>query len=134
MALTTLHTSSIAAISFFCFALCCAAVFVPIWGYFEDGNVSFGSDRGYFGPWYVCKELTYDRTRCGSSENVSRFRPSRFVLASGITLVISTECLGVYLILSVIQIIATSTRERFLMTKLVLSSIAGTSKQYFKDT
>lgn len=128
MVSSTMHAASITALSFVCFSLCCAAVFIPIWGYFEDGNGSFGSDRGYFGPWKVCKELTYDRTRCGSSENVSRFRPSHFVLASGITLVVSTVLLGVHFLLSVIQTAAISSREKFLKSKVYLSSISGTRK------
>lgn len=132
MASSSLYIASITAISFICFALTCASTFLPIWGYFEDGNGGFGSDRGYFGPWKVCKELTYNREKCGSSENVSRFRPSNFVFASGITIVISSICLGIYCILSVIQIAAISSREKIVMPysslvsmKLVLSIIAG---------
>lgn len=133
MASSSLYIASITAISFICFALSCAAVFLPIWGYFEDANGGFGADRGYFGPWKVCKELTYNREKCGSPENVSRFRPSNFVFASGITIVVSTISLGIYCILSVIQIAAISSREKIVMTysslvmsKLILSSIAGT--------
>lgn len=127
MANSTLYVALSTALSFVCFALTCAAVFVPIWGYFEDANSGFGSDRGYFGPWSVCKELTYDRTRCGSSENISRFRPSRFVLASGIVIAIGAVSLGVHFILSVIQAIKSSSREssKIATTKLWLAVIGG---------
>ena len=132
MATSSLYIALITAISFICFALSCAAVFLPIWGYFEDANGGFGSDRGYFGPWKVCKELTYNREKCGSSENVSRFRPSNFVFASGIMIVVSAISLGIYCILSVIQIAAISSREKIVMaysslvtTKLVLAIIGG---------
>lgn len=132
MATSSLYIALITAISFICFALSCASVFLPIWGYFEDANGGFGSDRGYFGPWKVCKELTYNREKCGSSENVSRFRPSHFVFASGIMIVVSAISLGIYCILSVIQIAAISSREKIVMkystlvtTKLVLSLIGG---------
>ena len=132
MASSSLYIASITAISFICFALSCAAVFLPVWGYFEDANSSFGSDRGYFGPWRVCKELTYNREKCGSSDNVSRFRPSNFVFASGIMIVISAISLGIYCILSVIQIAAISSREKIVMRysslvvlKLFLAVLAG---------
>lgn len=122
MAATSLHLTVTTAISFVCFALSCAAAFIPIWGYFEDANGGFGSDRGYFGPWSVCKELTYNREKCGSSDNVSRFRRSHFVLASGILIVISAVTLGIYFILAVMQVMKCSTMVK---TKLVLSLIGG---------
>lgn len=132
MANSSLYVSLATALSFVCFALTCASVFVPIWGYFEDANSGFGSDRGYFGPWSVCKELTYDRTRCGSSENISRFRPSRFVLASGIVIVISAISLGVHFILSVIQMFSPTLRENSgtITTKLWMAGIGGDHMTY----
>lgn len=134
MATSSLYIALITAISFICFALSCAAVFLPVWGYFEESNGGFGTDRGYFGPWKVCKELTYNREKCGSSENISRFRPSSFVFISGIMIVVSSISLGTYCILSVIQIAAISSREKIVMTysslvttKLLLSILAGNS-------
>lgn len=135
MATSSLYIALITAISFICFALSCAAVFLPIWGYFEDSGGGFGADSGYFGPWKVCKELSYNREKCGSAENVSRFRPSGFVFASGIMIVVSTIALGIYCILSVIQIAAISSREKIVMTysslvttKLVLAIIGGSQE------
>lgn len=135
MASSSLYIALITAISFICFALSCAAVFLPVWGYFEDGNGNFGSDKGYFGPWKVCKELTYNREKCGSSESVSRFRPSNFVFASGIMIVLSTISLGVYCVLSVIQIAAISSREKIVMPysslvvlKLMLAGVGGNKR------
>jgi len=108
-------------------------VFIPIWGYFEDsgGSGGFGADRGYFSPWYICKESTYNRAKCGSSENISRFRPSKFVLASGVMLVISTIALGIYCILTAMQLIA-MTRQRsskpnssLIETRLVIAGLGA---------
>lgn len=134
MASSSLYVAFVTALSFVCFALSCAAVFLPIWGYFEDGNGSFGSDTGYFGPWKVCKELTYNREKCGS-ENISRFRPSRFVFASGIMIVLSTITLGIYCILSFIQICTISSRKKIVMShsslvksKLYLAGFGGNER------
>lgn len=116
MATTSFFIAIITTLSFICFALSCAATFLPIWGYFEENSYSgVGSDRGYFSPWRVCKELAYNREKCGSYENASRFRPSNFVFASGVAIVLSTFTLGIYCILSVIQIAAVSSRERIVM-------------------
>lgn len=133
MASSSLYIALITAISFICFALSCSATFLPIWGYFEDANSGSGfSDHGYFGPWKVCKELTYNREKCGSSENVSRFRPSNFVYVSGLMIVISTLTLGIFCILSVVQIAAISSREQIVMKysslvslKMILAGVAG---------
>jgi hypothetical protein len=123
MATSSFFIAIITTISFICFALSCAAVFLPIWGYFEDAHGGFGSDRGYFGPWKVCKELAYNREKCGSFDNASRFKPSNFVFASGLAIVLSTICLGIYCILSVIQIAAVSSREKIVMKYSTLVSV-----------
>lgn len=132
MSSSSLYVALITAISFICFALSCAAVFLPVWGYFEEVGGGFASDQGYFGPWKVCKQLNYNREKCGSAESVSRFRPSFFVFLSGVMIVISTISLGIYCILSVIQIAAISSREKIVMRysslvtlKLLLSAVAG---------
>lgn len=132
MATSSLYIALITSISFICFALSCAAVFLPTWGYFDEANGGFGSDHGYFSPWKVCKELSYNREKCGSSDGVSRFRPSSFVFGSGVMIVVSTIALGIYCILSVIQIAAISSREKILMTysslvvvKLMLAIVGG---------
>lgn len=123
MASSSLYIALITAISFICFALSCAAVFLPVWGYFEEVDGGFGADKGYFGPWKVCKELPYNREKCGSAESVSRFRPSSFVFISGVMIVLSTISLGIYCILSVIQIAAISSRENILMRYSLLVSL-----------
>lgn len=125
MASSSLYITSVTAISFVCFVLTCASTFLPVWGYFEDGNGGFGSDRGYFGPWNVCREQTYDREKC----DASRFKPSKLVFASGIMIVISSICLLIYFILAVIQITSrkNTVGQSSLVSSvmLVLSVIAG---------
>lgn len=121
MASSSLYIASITALSFICFALSCAAVFLPVWGYFKEVNNGFGAENGYFGPWKVCKELQFNRESCGAS--VSRFRPSSFVFISGVMIVMSMISLGIYCILSVIQIAAISSRENILMRYSLLVSV-----------
>lgn len=137
MASSSFFIAIITTISFISFALSCAASFLPVWGYFDETNGGFASDHGYFGPWKVCKELAYNREKCGSYENASRFRPSNFVFASGIAIVLSTFLLGIYCILSVIQIAAISSREKIVMNygslvvvKLVLAFSGGELSTY----
>lgn len=132
MAASSRYIAIVTGLSFLCFVLCCVAVFLPYWGFFEDSNTSFGSDHGYFSPWKVCKELAYDRTKCGSAENGSRFRPSHFVLASGITIAVSTVVLALHFLLSVKQIYAVSSRDEdvagynsLVTQKLVLAVFGG---------
>lgn len=129
MATSASFVASCAALSFVCFALSCVTVFLPYWGYFEDFNYSFGSDRGYFGPWRVCKELTYDRMKCGHAENISRFRPSNFVFVSGVMVTLSSLSLALYCVLCIIQI---ASRDKILLkshsivnAKLILAIVAG---------
>lgn len=120
MATSSLYIALITAISFICFSLSCAAVFLPVWGYFEEVNAGYGAERGYFGPWKVCKEL-YNRDRCGDVN--TRFRPSFLVFTGGIMIVISTISLGIYCILSVIQIAAISSREKIVLRYSALVSL-----------
>lgn len=132
MASSSIFIAIITTLSFISFALACASTFLPVWAYFEELNSNFNGDNGYFGPWKVCRELAYNRERCGSHESASRFRPSNFVFASGIAIVLSTFVLGIYCILSVIQIAAVSSREKIVMnygtlvvTKFVLAFLGG---------
>lgn len=141
MASSSLYIALITSISFICFALSCSATFLPIWGYFEDANSGSGfSDHGYFGPWKVCKELTYNREKCGSSENVSRFRPSNFVYVSGLMIIVSTVTLGAFCVLSVVQIAAISSREQIVMkystlvqVKMILAGVAGEHREVLRS-
>jgi hypothetical protein len=134
MASSSPYLVLIAAFSFICFVLSCSATFLPVWGYFEEGGGLGFSSHGYYSPWTTCKELTYNREKCGS-EGVSRFRPSGFVYVSGIMIVISTLALGLFCVLSVVQIIAISqhkksfTNGRKLVTlKMILAGAAGEFK------
>ncbi len=61
-------------LGFCCLAISCLAIGLPKWGYFEDLGAGRYADNGYFGPWRVCKRLSYDREKCG--REVSKFRPS----------------------------------------------------------
>ena len=132
MASSSFFIAIITTISFICFALSCAATFLPVWGYFEEVHGGTHGDYGYFGPWRVCRELPYNRERCGMYESGSRFRPSNFVFASGIAIVLSAFTLGIYCVLSVIQIAAVSSREKIVMnygtlvvTKAALAFLGG---------
>ena len=134
MASSPLYVALITGLSFICFALSCASTFLPVWAYFEEIHGGFGSDNGYFSPWKVCKELTYNREKCGTFENTSRFKPSNLVFVSGVMIVLSTISLGTYCILSVIQIAQVSSREKIVMRysslvllKLLLAGIGGNS-------
>lgn len=79
---------------FVCFALASVAIGVPVWGYYDSPSGEYEMmfyiynslliytlhtggydyDRGYFGPFKVCKQLTYNREKCGN--DVSKFRLS----------------------------------------------------------
>ncbi|CAO1409606.1 unnamed protein product [Diamesa tonsa] len=118
MATNSLYITLVSAIGFICFALTTSAIGIPYWGSFEDEYGGFGSDRGYFGPWKVCKELTYNREKCGTG--ISKFRPSKLVFASGICGLVSSALLGIFCILAVIQIAMISSREKVVMKYSVL--------------
>jgi hypothetical protein len=122
-----LFSTIITGLGFVCLSISVLTVFLPYWGYFEDANRGgFGADRGHFTPWVVCKELTYDRTKCGVFGNYSRFKPSNFVLASGIMNVIAALALAIFCL---IQILALTTKKDFagslVKAKLSLAIIAG---------
>lgn len=78
----------------------------------------------------MCKELTYNREKCGTG--ISKFRPSKLVFASGICGLVSSALLGIFCILAVIQIAMISSKEKVVMKysvlvvmKLILSLLAG---------
>lgn len=151
-----LYAASVTGLAFVCLALAAAAVGIPIWGYFENvnGGGSWESERGYFGPWKTCKRLNYGRELCGDV----RFRPSgkwntslrstvnffcmqqcNFhssslvgVYISGILAAVSCSLLGIFCILSIIQIAMISSRDKVVMKykplviiKLILSLASG---------
>ncbi|CAD7082776.1 unnamed protein product [Hermetia illucens] len=125
---TALYAAGLTCLGFICFALASTAVGVPIWGYYDNPTAGWDADRGYFGPWLVCKQLSYNREKCG--QDVSRFRPSLGIYISGILAASSAAALGLFCILCVIQIAMISSREKFMMNystlvigKLVLALI-----------
>lgn len=131
MANSPIFSTLITGCGFVCLALATLTVFLPVWGYFEDAGSGFGSDRGYFNPWRVCKELTYDREKCGIWNNFSRFKPSYFVLASGIMIVISAVSLAIFCLL---QVLAITSKKNFagslVKPKLTLAIIAGKQRAH----
>lgn len=60
-----LYATGVTILGFICLVLACTTLFLPIWGHFEDRYSSYQSERGYFGPWKVCKRLNYGREVCG---------------------------------------------------------------------
>lgn len=66
-----LYAAGTTSLGFICLALAATAVGVPIWGYFDNPSGGWNSERGYFGPWKVCKKLGYGRETCGEF----RFKP-----------------------------------------------------------
>lgn len=59
-----LYATGVTVLGFICFILSCTTLFVPVWGYFEDRHGGYQAERGYFGPWKVCKKLNYGREIC----------------------------------------------------------------------
>lgn len=61
-----LYATAVTICGFVCLALACTTLFLPIWGHYEDRyGGGLQNDRGYFGPWKVCKKLNYGREICG---------------------------------------------------------------------
>lgn len=69
-----LYSAGVTCLGFASLALAATAVGLPIWGNFESLGGGWEADRGYFGPWKVCKVLSYGREICGRED--FRFRPS----------------------------------------------------------
>ncbi|KAK9875869.1 hypothetical protein WA026_009656 [Henosepilachna vigintioctopunctata] len=88
-----------------------------------------GEETGYFGPWKTCKLLLYNRERCGT--NVSKFRPKGTVWASGLIASIGVAVLGLFCLLSVLQLAMISSKEKVVIkyslaviSKVVMALIA----------
>lgn len=123
-----------------------------MWGYFEDSSYGTYSDKGYFGLWKICKEMSYNREKCG--REVSKFRvsgkhflsfsknPTHFdgifsvisgaIFFSGVLAVISSILLGLFCVFSIIQIAMVSSREKVLIKysslvvlKLIFAIVSG---------
>ncbi|KAH8315729.1 hypothetical protein KR059_012810 [Drosophila kikkawai] len=134
MAKSTLYAAGVTCLGFVCFALASVAIGIPIWGYYDSRSGGYDFDRGYFGPFKVCKQLTYNREKCGN--DVSKFRLSNAVFVSGLLAIGSSAVLGIFCILSVIQHAMISSREKVVMpyttlviVKLMLALLAGEWKQ-----
>ncbi|XP_041969877.1 uncharacterized protein LOC121726539 isoform X2 [Aricia agestis] len=118
-----LYSILVVVLGFICFVTGAIAVGLPTWGYFHSlENPNF--DQGYFGPWRVCKKLLYNREKCGT--DVSKFRPSTAVYIAGVVGAIGVSVLGVFCILSVLQLAMISSKERvgFKYTHLVMAKMA----------
>ncbi|XP_068623101.1 uncharacterized protein [Battus philenor] len=123
-----LYSIAVVILGFICFIVGAIAVGLPTWGYFFSlENPNF--DQGYYGPWRVCKKLLYNREKCGT--DVSKFRPTIAVYIAGVVAVIGVVVLGVFCILSVLQLAMISSKEKvalkythLVMVKLALALLA----------
>lgn len=97
---------------FICLILGCVVLFLPIWGHFEDRQGGYQAERGYFGPWKVCKKLSYGREICGDR---FRFQVSGGVYISGVLSTISCTGLAVFCILQVIQLSMITSRDEVVL-------------------
>lgn len=67
-----LYAAGITCLGFICFTLASIAIGLPFWGYYDSLTDGYDYDHGYFGPFKVCKQLAYNREKCGV--DVSKFR------------------------------------------------------------
>ncbi|XP_063366139.1 uncharacterized protein LOC134654600 [Cydia amplana] len=137
-----MYSIAVVVFGFICFVVGAIAVGLPTWGYYYsyDSGIdialqwhSFENpnyDKGYFGPWRMCKSLLYNREKCG--DDVSKFRPSTAVHIAGVVGAIGTSVLGVFCVLSVLQLAMISSKERvglkystLVMLKLALALLAA---------
>ncbi|XP_050672965.1 uncharacterized protein LOC126970858 isoform X2 [Leptidea sinapis] len=119
----TLYSLTVVILGFICFVVGAIAVGLPTWGYFYSlENPNF--DQGYFGPWRVCKKLLYNREKCGT--DVSKFRPNSAVYLAGVVAAVGVSVLGVFCVLSVLQLAMISSKEKVLLTytSLVMMKLA----------
>ncbi|KAB0792879.1 hypothetical protein PPYR_12499 [Photinus pyralis] len=126
----SLYSTCVAILGFVCFVVGATAIGVPMWGYFDTPNGGPSAEKGYFGPWRTCKQLLYHRERCG--KDASRFRVSVVVWIAGLVAAAGVAILGVFCVLSVLQLAMLSSKEKVVMrysivltTKLALGLLAG---------
>ncbi|XP_071442170.1 uncharacterized protein [Hetaerina americana] len=124
-----LCSTLVAGLGFVCFAVGATAVGLPLWGHFNNPEVSTASERGYFGPWKVCMSLSYNREKCG--RKVARFEPVVAVWIAGVLAAAGVAALGIFCIMSVLQLAMVVSKDRVvlsyrttLLTKLVLALAA----------
>ncbi|XP_060806320.1 uncharacterized protein LOC106138752 isoform X2 [Amyelois transitella] len=118
-----LYSIAVVVLGFVCFIVGAIAVGLPNWGYFYS-LVNPNYEQGYFGPWNMCKKMSYNREKCGA--DVSKFRPSEAVHIAGVVAAIGVTILGVFCVLSVLQLAMISSKERvgFKYTHLVMMKLA----------
>ncbi|XP_046395625.1 uncharacterized protein LOC124162927 [Ischnura elegans] len=124
-----LYSTLVAGLGFVCFAAGATAVGLPLWGYFDNPEVSTASERGYFGPWKVCKALIYGRENCG--RGVARFKPVVAVWIAGLLAAGGVAALGIFCVMSVLQLAMVMSKDRVvlpyrtvLISKMALALIA----------
>ncbi|KAK6631200.1 hypothetical protein RUM43_014296 [Polyplax serrata] len=108
-----LYSTCVACLGFVCFAVGATAIGLPLWGYFEDPGGRIIRETGYFGPWQVCKKLPYNREKCGPEANT--FEPILAVYLAGVVAAFGVTFLGVFCILSVIQMAMVTQRDKVMM-------------------
>ncbi|KAJ6635045.1 hypothetical protein Bhyg_13627, partial [Pseudolycoriella hygida] len=123
-----LYASAVTVVGFVCLAISATAVGLPVWGYFEFISGGWDTEKGYFGPFRTCKKLNYGREICGDFN----FKPNVLVYISGVLAAIGCALLGIFSILSVIQLSMISSRDRVVMSykplviiKLVLAIVSA---------
>ncbi|KAI9588809.1 hypothetical protein GQX74_004652 [Glossina fuscipes] len=89
----TLYVAGVTFLGFVCFALASVAIGIPYWGYYDSPSGGYDFDRGYFGPFKVCKQLAYNREKCGT--DVSKFRLSSAIFISGMLALVAAVMLAV---------------------------------------
>ncbi|CAG7830733.1 unnamed protein product [Allacma fusca] len=92
-----------------CFIIGTVAVTIPHWGTFSN---RYANERGNYGPWTMCKDLGYGRQICG--KNISSFKPSFAVQAAGICAAVGIAALGVYCLISLLQVAMLVSRSRIM--------------------
>ncbi|XP_039279094.1 uncharacterized protein LOC111051995 [Nilaparvata lugens] len=124
-----LYSTLVSCLGLACFGLALTALILPLWGYFDNPRAGPASEKGYFGPWQICKQLLYGRTKCGNE--VTRFRPVVAVKVSGYMASASTLLLFFFCVLSVLQLAMVTSRDKVVLpyssavtTKLVLALIS----------
>ncbi|CAH1105521.1 unnamed protein product [Psylliodes chrysocephalus] len=108
-----LYSTCVAVLGFICFVVGATAVGIPMWGYFSTPQGVYGDGEGYFGPWKTCKYLLYNRERCG--EGQTRFKPSIAVWVAGLIASLGVSVLGVFCILSILQLAMLNSRDQVVM-------------------
>ncbi|EEB11075.1 conserved hypothetical protein [Pediculus humanus corporis] len=70
-------------------------------------------ETGYFGPWQVCKKLPYNREKCGTEANT--FEPIAAVYFAGIAAAFGVTFLGLFCILSVVQMAMVTQKDKVMI-------------------